>query len=67
MSNSSNRQVCLASRPVGLPKASDWTIIDGSIPNIEPGEVLTKVRYISIDPAMRGWLNDTSRRSGSDL
>lgn len=59
MSNSSNRQVCLASRPVGLPKPSDWTIINGAIPNIEPGEVLTKVRYISIDPAMRGWLNDS--------
>ena len=47
------------SRPVGLPKASDWAIIDGAIPNIKPGEVLTKVRYISIDPAMRGWLNDS--------
>ena len=54
-----NRQVCLANRPKGLPKDSDWTIIDGTIPRIAQGQVLTKIKYISIDPAMRGWLNDS--------
>ena len=54
-----NRQVCLANRPKGLPKENDWSIINGTIPKIEQGQVLTKIKYISIDPAMRGWLNDS--------
>ena len=60
MNNSTtNRQVCLAHRPKGLPKENDWAIINGTIPKIKQGQVLTKIKYISIDPAMRGWLNDS--------
>jgi len=58
MSNRLNRQVRLAARPEGLPKATDWSITDEPVPNPGPGEVLVKVRYISVDPAMRGWMND---------
>jgi len=63
-----NHQVRLAARPVGLPKASDWNHTEEAV--TEPGaeEVLIKVQYLSLDPAMRGWMNDaapTSRRSGS--
>tara|TARA_B100000029_G_C17567360_1_gene955502 strand:+ start:263 stop:1279 length:1017 start_codon:yes stop_codon:yes gene_type:complete len=54
----SNRQVCLASRPKGLPNPTNWNIISRQIPTIQSGEVLIKVRFISIDPAMRGWMND---------
>jgi NADPH-dependent curcumin reductase len=53
-----NHQIRLAARPVGLPKASDWRA--ASEPVAEPGEggVLIKTLAISLDPAMRGWMND---------
>ena len=53
-----NHQFRLAARPVGAPKPSDWKY--GSQPVGEPkdGEVLLKVLYVSLDPAMRGWMND---------
>lgn len=53
-----NTQVKLARRPVGLPKESDWTIEKHPIPTIDEGEVLICNEYISLDPAMRGWMND---------
>jgi NADPH-dependent curcumin reductase CurA len=53
-----NHQVRLAARPVGLPKPSDWSHTQE--PVAEPGEdeVLIKILYLSLDPAMRGWMND---------
>ena len=52
-----NAQCRLAARPVGLPQASDWNIIEE--PASEPGEGQFRVQleYISLDPAMRGWMN----------
>ena len=58
MSTQMNRQVRLAARPDGLPKSTDWTIVDKPIARPGAGEVLVKVRYISVDPAMRGWMDD---------
>ncbi len=54
-----NHQYRLAARPVGEPKASDWTY--GREPVAEPqdGQVLVKLSHISLDPAMRGWMNDS--------
>jgi len=48
----------LANRPVGLPKRGDWTY--GAEPVRAPGEgeLLVKVLYLSLDPAMRGWMNE---------
>jgi NADPH-dependent curcumin reductase CurA len=53
-----NRQIRLAARPVGLPKNSDWELTEEPVAEPGPGEVLVRVRYISVDPAMRGWMND---------
>ncbi len=53
-----NRQIKLVARPVGMPKASDFEIADAEMPTIGPGEVLVKVQYLSLDPAMRGWMNE---------
>ncbi|HTR89147.1 MAG TPA: NADP-dependent oxidoreductase [Solirubrobacteraceae bacterium] len=53
-----NRQFRLASRPVGLPRASDWTLEQAPPPRPAAGEVLVRVQYISLDPAMRGWMNE---------
>jgi NADPH-dependent curcumin reductase CurA len=53
-----NHQCCLAARPVGLPKSSDWRYTEEPVPEPGAGEVLVKVLLISLDPAMRGWMND---------
>ncbi len=55
---SGNRQVRLAARPVGMPKASDWTFVDAAVPEPKGGEILVENLYLSLDPAMRGWLGE---------
>ena len=58
MSNSINRQFKLAKRPVGMVKRSDFDFSEAPMPSAGDGEVLIKVLYISLDPAMRGWMNE---------
>jgi NADPH-dependent curcumin reductase CurA len=53
-----NRQARLAARPVGLPKRSDWSFVDEAVPEPRDGEMLVRVQYLSLDPAMRGWMNE---------
>jgi NADPH-dependent curcumin reductase CurA len=53
-----NHQFRLVARPVGDCKASDWSYTEEPVADPADGEVLVKVLYISLDPAMRGWLND---------
>ena len=61
MSSAVNRQVLLAARPAGAPKPSDFTLVETAIPEPGPGEVLVRNIYMSVDPYMRGRMND--RRS----
>src|ERR1700719_1104855 len=51
------RQVRLADRPSGLPRASDWEFTSEAVPAPGPGEFVTEISHLSIDPAMRGWMN----------
>lgn len=53
-----NRQFRLIARPVGLPKRSDFDLVTAPVSGPGPGEVLIKVQYLSLDPAMRGWMNE---------
>jgi NADPH-dependent curcumin reductase CurA len=53
-----NHQFRLAARPVGLPKPADWQYTEQPVSEPGEGEVLVKVHYLSLDPAMRGWMND---------
>ena len=53
-----NHQIKLAARPVGLPKPSDWSYTEEPVAEPGDGEVLVKILYVSLDPAMRGWMND---------
>ncbi|BAH49461.1 putative oxidoreductase [Rhodococcus opacus B4] len=53
-----NRQVRLAKRPVGRPDDSTWEITSEPVPEPSDGEFTVKVDYVSLDPAMRGWLDD---------
>jgi NADPH-dependent curcumin reductase CurA len=52
-----NRQWRLAARPHGLPVLSDWEFREEAVPRPAEGEFLVRVLYISLDPAMRGWMN----------
>lgn len=56
--NSRNRQFRLASRPVGMSERENWDLIEEAPPEPSDGEFLVKVLYISLDPAMRGWMNE---------
>src|SRR5215472_16158691 len=53
-----NHQFRLAARPAGLPKRSDWNYVEEPVPDPASGEVLVKTLYLSLDPAMRGWMNE---------
>ncbi|MCH5375808.1 MAG: NADP-dependent oxidoreductase [Planctomycetes bacterium] len=53
-----NTRVLLASRPVGLPSAENWKIETVDAPSPGEGEFLAEVLYISLDPAMRGWIRE---------
>ncbi len=56
--NLTNHQFRLAARPVGLPKRSDWKYVEEPVRDPGAGEVLVKTLYVSLDPAMRGWMNE---------
>ena len=58
MSTTVNRQFRLAARPVGLPKRSDWNLVEEPLREPGAGEFLVRIQYISLDPAMRGWMNE---------
>ena len=53
-----NHQVRLASRPVGLPTRANWSFTEEPVTEPGPGGVLVKTLYLSLDPAMRGWMNE---------
>ena len=52
-----NHQVRLAARPVGMATAANWQFTDEAVV-MPPGGVLVQVLALSLDPAMRGWMND---------
>jgi hypothetical protein len=53
-----NRQVKLASRPVGMVRRENFAFETAPIPQPGEGELLVEVLYLSLDPAMRGWMNE---------
>jgi NADPH-dependent curcumin reductase len=52
-----NTQCRLAARPVGLPQASNWSFVEEPVREPAPGEFRVRVEYLSVDPAMRSWMN----------
>jgi len=52
-----NHQVRLAARPSGLPRPSDWNITEEALADPGEGQLLVGISHISLDPAMRGWMN----------
>jgi NADPH-dependent curcumin reductase CurA len=53
-----NHQIRLAARPVGLPKATDWSHTSEPVAEPADGGVTLKTLALSLDPAMRGWMNE---------
>jgi hypothetical protein len=53
-----NRQWVLASRPAGRADASNFKLIDAAVPAVQDGQALIKVHYLSLDPYMRGRMDD---------
>jgi NADPH-dependent curcumin reductase CurA len=56
--DTTNHQVRLAARPTGEPAPSDWAHTEEPVPTPADGELLVRVTHISLDPAMRAWLDD---------
>lgn len=54
----SNRQIHLANRPVGEAVASNFTLVTSDTPALQDGQVLVRHHYLSLDPYMRGRMND---------
>ncbi len=55
--SSANHQIRLAARPSGLPKPADWELTSEPIPTPGTGELVVAISHLSIDPAMRGWMD----------
>jgi len=53
-----NKQLLLSERPYGPVNANTWQIKESDIPTPGPDQMVIKVDYVSLDPAMRGWMND---------
>lgn len=53
-----NRQILLAARPTGFPKESDFQLREAPVPEPAEGEILVGIRWLSVDPYMRGRMNE---------
>src|SRR6478752_4776302 len=58
-----NRQVRLKSRPSGIPQAEHFEIVEAPVPAPSDGQVLVRNVYLSVDPAMRGWVSAAANYS----
>jgi NADPH-dependent curcumin reductase len=58
-----NRQVRLKSRPNGIPQADDFEIVETAVPPLRDGQLLVRSEFLSIEPAMRGWVSAVANYS----
>lgn len=56
--SATNHQIRLAARPVGLPTDANWQHTTEAVAQPDDGGVLVKTLALSLDPAMRGWMNE---------
>lgn len=61
----SNAQVLLKSRPQGIPQAEHFEIVETKMPALESGQFLVRNEFLSVEPAMRGWVNAAANYSDS--
>jgi NADPH-dependent curcumin reductase CurA len=58
-----SRQVVLVARPVGIPQAEHFAIKTSALRELRDGEILVRNEFLSVDPAMRGWVNAAANYS----
>src|SRR5271155_5293256 len=58
MNEFTSRQIVLAARPQGRPKLTDFRLEEAAIQTLRAGQVLLRVQYLSLDPYMRGRMDD---------
>jgi NADPH-dependent curcumin reductase CurA len=58
-----NYQVLLKARPAAIPDAEHFEIVERPVPTIGDGQILVRNRYLSVDPAMRGWVSAVANYS----
>jgi len=58
-----NTQVCLASRPNGIPQAENFTLRQADVPPLREGQFLVRNDFLSVEPAMRGWVSAAANYS----
>jgi NADPH-dependent curcumin reductase len=58
-----NRQVRLRSRPSGIPQAEHFELAEATVPELREGQFLVRNDYLSVDPAMRGWVSAVANYS----
>ncbi|MGH6711221.1 MAG: NADP-dependent oxidoreductase [Bradyrhizobium sp.] len=63
MKNNRNRQVILKSRPADIPQAGDFEIIESDLPDLRDGQILVQSHFLSVEPAMRGWVSNVANYS----
>jgi NADPH-dependent curcumin reductase len=54
-----NHQIQLAARPTGEPTAGNFKLVQTELPDLQDGEVLVRHHYLSLDPYMRGRMNES--------
>jgi NADPH-dependent curcumin reductase len=63
MRSESNRQVRLKSRPSGIPQADHFAIVEAPLPELAERQFLVRNEFLSVEPAMRGWVAATANYS----
>ena len=58
-----NRQVHLKSRPTGIPQAEHFELAETAVPEPAPGQILVRNEFLSVEPAMRGWVSAVTNYS----
>lgn len=56
-------QVILKARPQGIPQAEHFEVVESILPPLEAGQFLVRNKFLSVEPAMRGWVNATANYS----
>lgn len=67
MKSLKNQCIILVARPEGLPEDDCWRLEERPLPQLTAGQVLVEAQYISIDPAMRAWLDEACYLSCVEL
>ena len=63
MAEAHSKEVVLAERPVGIPEARHFEVREAPMSEAGDGEILIRNRFLSVDPAMRGWVNTVANYS----